>query len=227
MRVLELFSGSRTLSSIAKEKFNARTMTVDKFIESDFQIYVQDLSREMIIEFLGYPDIIWASPVCSAWSKTGWFHYWDTEGYSRNKKFVAKDPFATESVKMVSKTIKIFSWFPDAQFWMENPEGMLYRHPVMNNFSKLSKPIKRHKITYCRYGDSVMKPTHIWTNSTTWKPRRPCNNGNGCHMKSPRCSQNGIRAKTNSFERSKLPVELCNEILKLVYERTQEHTTQA
>jgi len=216
MRTLELFSGSKTFSGLAKE-LGCVTLTVDKFIDSDLQIGIESLTREMIVEKLGgEPDAIWASPVCSAWSKTGWYHHWDTVFYSRTKRFKPASQFAIESVEMVRKTIEIFSWFPDAVFWMENPEGMLQRHPVINNFIRYNIPVQRHYVTYCQYGDSVMKPTHIWTNSTTWKPRKPCSNGSSCHMPSPRGSMKGMYSKGDSFERSKIPTELCKEVLTTI-----------
>jgi hypothetical protein len=218
MRVLELFSGSKTLSKVAEREFGAKTFSVDKFIESDFQNGIDQVTREIIIESLSTPDAIWASPVCSAWSKTGWFHYWDTDYYAKTKQFKAKNDFANESVEMVRKTIEIFSWFPEAVFWMENPEGMLYRHPVINTFSRYGISVSRKKITYCQYGDSIMKPTHIWTNSTTWKPKRPCSAGDTCHQQSPRGSMKGMYTKSDSFERSMIPEQLAIEVLRSIKE---------
>lgn len=211
-RLLELFSGSKSVSKCA-ETLGYTSLSVDKFIESDLQIGVEDLTREMIIDILGEPTVIWGSPVCSAWSKTGWFSYWDTDFYRATKRFKPKKDFANESVEMVRKTIEIFSWFPDATFFMENPEGLLYRHPVINTFLKYGLKVDRKRVTYCQYGDTIRKPTHIWTNSTTWKPRPICKNGDSCHESSPRCTQKGILSKKSSYDRSKIPAELCLEIL--------------
>lgn len=172
-----------------------------------------DVTRETIIETFGEPTVIWGSPVCSAWSKTGWFSYWDTNFYRETKRFKPKKDFATESVEMVRKTIEIFSWFPNATFFMENPEGLLYRHPVINTFLKYGLMVDRKRVTYCQYGDTIRKPTHIWTNSTKWKPRPICKNGDPCHESSPRCTQKGILSKKNAYDRSKIPAELCFEIL--------------
>lgn len=212
-RLLELFSGSKSVSTVAHH-LGMRSLSVDKFIESDLQIGIEELSKETILEMIGEPTIIWASPVCSAWSKTGWFHYWDTDFYRQTKRFKPKKQGATDSIEMVRKTIEIFSWFPDATFFMENPEGMLYKHPVINTFLKYGLNVDRKRITYCRYGDLIRKPTHIWTNSTNWKPRPICQNGDHCHVSSPRCTQNGIYQKKDSFTRSMIPSELCFEILQ-------------
>jgi hypothetical protein len=67
----------------------------------------------------------------------------------------------------------------------------------------------------CKYGDERAKPTDIWTNSTTWVPRPVCRNGNkDCHHQpAPRGSKTGTQGKSNSYERSKIPHDLCMEIL--------------
>jgi len=65
-----------------------------------------------------------------------------------------------------------------------------------------------------------MKPTDIWTNlnaqdSLAWEPRPMCKRGQSCHEASPRGSQKGgVMRQSNSYERSRIPKELCTEILK-------------
>lgn len=216
MEILELYAGSRSVGKVADE-LGYKSFSVDI---NDFEniSLVKDIIQLERSDIPFIPTVIWASPVCSAWSKTGWFHYWDTKIYASSKKFVAKKEYANTSVEMVRKTIEIFSWFPDATFFMENPEGMLYRHPVMNNFIKygLHKELKRRLVTYCQYGDVIRKPTHIWTNSKNWQPKAPCKNGDQCHESSPRCTMNGIYKKKGSYERSKVPAELIKECLNSV-----------
>jgi intein/homing endonuclease len=67
----------------------------------------------------------------------------------------------------------------------------------------------------CKYGDDRAKPTDIWTNSTTWTPRPICHNGNKeCHHQpAPRGSKTGTQGRKGSYERSKIPEQLCMEIL--------------
>lgn len=213
-KVLELFAGSRSIGKQA-EDLGMEVLSVDKFIAENMDLVcgVEEITKEIIIEKLGIPDIIWASPVCSAWSKTGWFHYWNTQIYKLTNSFVASKPFANESVEMVRKTIEIFSWFPEAYFFMENPEGMLQKHPVLSYFKVCGLRVRKTNVTYCRYGDTIRKPTQIWNNCTNWIPKMPCNNGDKCHEYSPRGSQRGILGKESSYERSKIPDALCKEIL--------------
>jgi hypothetical protein len=72
----------------------------------------------------------------------------------------------------------------------------------------------RHTVTYCQYGDNRMKPTDIWTNSNVWTPRKPCKNGDSCHISAPRGSRTGTQGLKGAYERSKIPELLCKEILE-------------
>ena len=83
----------------------------------------------------------------------------------------------------------------------------------------------RTTITYCQYGDTRMKPTDIWTNHLSsndlfgdnklqgWLPRPMCKNGQPCHEAAPRGAATGTRKLKSNYERSKVPKELCKEIL--------------
>ena len=75
--------------------------------------------------------------------------------------------------------------------------------------------LNRHTITYCRYGDNRMKPTDIWTN-LPWTPRPMCKNGMPCHEAAPRGSKTGTQGLKGAYERSKIPYELCKEILEVI-----------
>jgi hypothetical protein len=59
------------------------------------------------------------------------------------------------------------------------------------------------------------KPTDIWTNSQNWKPKPVCWNGNkNCHHQpAPRGSKTGTQGRKGSYERSKIPNELCRELI--------------
>lgn len=67
----------------------------------------------------------------------------------------------------------------------------------------------------CQYGDNRAKPTDIWTNSKDWAPRRECHNGNPhCHHQSaPRGSKTGTQGRKGSYERSKIPSQLMEDII--------------
>ena len=108
-------------------------------------------------------------------------------------------------------------------------EEQIERAKKLYTFGKLKgsktkgKGINRTSVTYCSYGDLAMKPTDIWSNNiydifnpNGWKPKPMCFNGNTkCHHEAaPRGSKTGVQGKSGNYERSKIPKELCQEILK-------------
>ena len=89
------------------------------------------------------------------------------------------------------------------------------------------KGIPRATVWYCTYGDKAAKPTDIFSNNIWnplfnhegWKPRPECWNGNiNCHHEAaPRGSKTGTQGKKGNYERSKIPTELCMEIITRTY----------
>ena len=82
--------------------------------------------------------------------------------------------------------------------------------------------IPRTTIWYCTYGAITAKPTDIWTNNIYsifnqkgWQPRPECFNGNkNCHHEAaPRGSRTGVQGIKGNYNRSKIPYELCKEII--------------
>ena len=72
-----------------------------------------------------------------------------------------------------------------------------------------------------------MKPTDIWTiilhnvfNQNGWIPRPMCKNGDSCHESAPRGSRTGTQGLKNNYEKSKIPFELCNEIIEITEKLT-------
>jgi hypothetical protein len=110
-------------------------------------------------------------------------------------------------IELVRKTLEIINHFQPTYWFMENPRGVLRKLDVV-------KGLKKNSVTYCQYGDERMKPTDIWTNSDVWTPKPMCKNGDPCHVAAPRGSRTGTQGRANAYERSKIPEELCREILK-------------
>ena len=73
-------------------------------------------------------------------------------------------------------------------------------------------------VWYCTYGDKRAKPTDIWTNIDQWKPKPVCHNGNkNCHHEpAPRGSRTGTQGLKSSYEKSKVPEQLCEDILNSI-----------
>ncbi len=216
---IELFSGSRTFSKEAEDQ-NITGLAIDSHIK-DSKTWAQDITQITpadILKRVGKgKKIFWASPPCPAWSKMGWHHHWDKKLYANARLFVPVSETANQAVLCVRKSIELFCAFPDAIFFMENPEGLLSRHPVIQEFVKHPhyKNIRRVTVTYCQYEHPHRKPTMIWTNSTSWNPKPACMASDKCHLSSPRTSKNPLHGlKDSAFERSKIPVLLARECIE-------------
>jgi len=201
MKVLELFAGSRSIGK-ASEILGYQVFSSDliNFEKIDYVTSILDFD---INKVPFQPDIIWASPPCTGFSVAALGHHW-TGG---KNAYIPKTDTAKFGIELAKKTIEIINYFKPKYFFIENPRGLLRKMDFMDNF-------KRQSITYCQYGDTRMKPTDIWTNSTKWIPRPMCKNGDDCHIAAPRGSRTGTQGLKGSYERSKIPEDLCLEILK-------------
>ena len=210
MKLLELFAGSRSIGKEAeKQGYDVFSVDINDFDNIDLVIDILDLTKKMI-PFK--PDVIWASPPCTYFSVASIGHHWHEDHTPKTKE-------ALLGMKILNKTLEIFTWFPDAIFFMENPRGKMRRKV---------KGINRTSVTYCSYETKetevvTMKPTDIWSNNiydmfnpNGWKPRPMCFNGNTkCnHEEAPRGSKTGVQGQVGNYERSKIPNELCKEIIE-------------
>lgn len=154
------------------------------------------------------PDVIWASPPCTGFSVASAWKHWEGTG----KNSIPQTETALIGIKLVKRTLKLIRHYqklnPKLIWYIENPRGKLQYQPFMEKL-----PFK-HTVTYCQYGDNRMKPTHIWTNNTKWEPRPMCSPGRDCHERATHSSRGGTQGLKNNYERSKIPNELCMEVLQ-------------
>tara|TARA_R110000764_G_scaffold185642_1_gene271021 strand:+ start:40 stop:705 length:666 start_codon:yes stop_codon:yes gene_type:complete len=213
IKILELFAGSRSLGSEA-EKIGFEVFSIDWTAYDKINL-VKDIGKLEKKDVPFTPGMVWASPDCSTYSIAA------CSTHRTNTK-EPKSEYAKECDKMNKHWIGLIKeWIiinPDLIFFIENPRGMLRHMDFMQEF-------KRHTVWYCKYGDDRAKPTDIWTNSKTWKPRPMCKNykynketgeiiDKHCHHESARRgARTGTQGRKNSFERSTIPKELCKEIL--------------
>jgi hypothetical protein len=201
VNVLELFAGSRSIGKQA-EKLGMNVFSSDliEFEGINYPVSILDFD---VTKVPFQPDIIWASPPCTSFSVASIGHHW-TGGKGA---YIPKTDGARLGLELVKKTIEIIEHFQPTFWFMENPRGVLRKLPVVQG-------LPRKTVTYCQYGDERMKPTDIWTNSVLWVPRPMCKNGDPCHVAAPRGSRTGTQGRSNAYERSKIPDELCFEVLK-------------
>lgn len=200
MNVLELFAGSRSIGK-ATEKIGGGIYSsdIEPFENIDYVVNILDFDYNKV-PF--HPDAIWASPPCTGFSVAAIGHHWKIE----NGIYIPQTETAKLGIEIAKKTIEIIKHYNPTYFFIENPRGMLRKMDFMQQFD-------RKTVSYCQYGDSRMKPTDIWTNSTKWIPRKMCKNGDPCHISAPRGSKTGTQGIKGAYNRSKIPEQLCDEIL--------------
>jgi hypothetical protein len=129
-------------------------------------------------------------------------------GHHWNKDHTPKTKEAIIGVNLVKKTMEIIDYLGPKYWFIENPRGKLRKLEIM-------KDLPRKTVTYCQYGEERMKPTDIWTN-LNWTPKPICKNGDTCHVSAPRGSRTGTQGMANSYEKAKIPKQLCKEILEAI-----------
>lgn len=204
MKVLELFAGSRSIGKAAHEMgYDVFSSDIEQFRGIDYvcDILLFDTSKVPFVS-----DVIWASPPCTGFSVAAIGHHW-TGGIGA---YVPKSDTARLGIRIVLQTIALIKYYqalnPKLIWYMENPRGVMRKMPFMQDFHRIT-------VTYCQYGDDRMKPTDIWTNNPDWNPKAACRNGDTCHVAAPRGSRTGTQGRKGSYERSKIPHDLCVEIL--------------
>ncbi len=175
---------------------------------------VMDCEHITINDLPFIPDVCQASLPCMSYSIAAISHH-------RNGQIPISE-FAKKSDRMAENMLKLFADIlkvnQNFKFYIENPRGMLRKMKFMQG-------IPRNTVCYCKYGDSRMKPTDWWTNNEKWIPRPMCHNykydadGNiinkHCHHESARRgTKTGTQGRKNNYERSKIPSELCKEIIE-------------
>ena len=207
IKVLELFAGSRSIGNAAESLgYEVFSSDINNFKGID---YVVDILNFDTNKVPFKPDIIWASPPCTYFSVASIGKHWNEDHTPKSKN-------ALIGVSYVNKTLQIIKTLKPNKWYLENPRGKLRKLQVV-------KGLPRTTVWYCTYGDKRAKPTDIWSNNifslfnvNGWRPRPECFNGNiNCHHEfAPRGSQTGTQGLKGNYDRSKIPNELCFEILK-------------
>lgn len=211
MKVLELFAGTRSISK-AFEKRGHETFSIDwnnKCSNIDLYKDIKDVTAQEIIDLFGYPDVIWASPDCTTFSIAGIYNH-----RRKNKKTGSLDPISeyAEYCDLVDiHMLELIKELNPKFYFIENPRAGMRKMEWMQD-------LPRYTVTYCKYGDTRMKPTDIWTNHPDPKFKPPCKNGDNCHMKAPRGSKSGTQGLKTLAEKSAIPIQLCEHIVDICEE---------
>lgn len=210
MKVLELFAGTRSIGK-AFEAAGHEVFSVewDKK-HSGIHLYadIGELTAQDILEAFGKPDVIWASPDCTSYSVAGISHHRRKEP-SGNLTPISEYAKFCDTVNQ--HVLELIEELSPSFYFIENPRGGMRKMSFM-------EPLPRYTVTYCQYGDSRMKPTDLWTNHPLPAFKEPCKNGAPCHVAAPRGSKTGTQGIKGSVDRSRIPHELCEHIVKICEE---------
>lgn len=207
MKVLELFAGTRSIGK-AFEKHSHEVYSIEwnkDFDNIDWYEDIGKITAQDIIDRFGHPDVIWASPDCTSYSLAAISHH-----RVKNKETGNLDPitdYAKFCDKVNAHVIDLIHELNPNYFFIENPRGGLCNMTFMQG-------IPKYLVTYCQYGDTRMKPTHIFTNYPDPQFKN-CKNGDPCHEKAPRGSRTGTQGIKGSVDRSRIPDKLCEYIVEL------------
>ena len=211
MRVLELFSGSGSISKICRERdWECVSLDIDGRADINIDIMKWDYVNAFPV---GYFDYIHASPPCETFSnlRRSWIgRKLKQHGDIIITKEILDNDMETIGVPLLRKTQDIIFHFEPTYWTIENPQGK------MKNYMK---SIPHYIIDYCMYSDWGYKKTTIfWTNIEGFEPKRcngHCENmSNGRHMNS--MGSDYIGGGIPLCDRYRIPPIFINELFEIM-----------
>lgn len=209
MKVLELFAGTRSIGK-AFEAAGHSVYSVewdDKHSNIDWYADIGGITAQDILDRFGRPDVIWASPDCTTYSIAAISHHRTRED---DGNLAPKSEYAEVCDAVNQNVLRLIEELQPRYYFIENPRGGMRK-------MRFIQGLPRYTVWYCQYGDIRAKPTDIWTNHPDPQFKPVCKNGNkDCHHQpAPRGSSTGTQGLKGSVERSIIPAELCDHIVRI------------
>ena len=161
--VLDSCAGSCTTAVAALNVRGHEVYSVEwnkDFENIDLYADISQVTAQDILEKFGHPDVIWASPDCTTFSIAAISHH-----RRKNPETGNLDPIS-DYAKFCDATdqhvISLIKELNPTYYFIENPRGGMRKMTWMQD-------LPRYTVTYCKYGDTRMKPTDIWTNPSESK----------------------------------------------------------
>ena len=148
MRLLELFSGTKSVGKVAEQLGYTVTSLDLKNADINTDILNWDYTTYDPKHF----DVIWGSPPCTEYSKA----------------LTTRTRDISSANQIVLKTLEIIEYLNPDYYVIENPQtGLLKEQTFMYGI-----PYK--DIDYCKYGMPYRKRTRCWNNVFQWTPKPLC-----------------------------------------------------
>lgn len=195
MRVLDLFAGMRGWSQpFADRGHDVFTIELDRKFP-DIDLYADILTVNPWRDIPWWPDLILASPPCTAFTTMTMGRNWTHDGQPKTET-------AAMGARLVAHTLWIIAALHPRYAIIENPRARLRTLPYLEH-------LERRTVWYCRYGEDRAKPTDLW--GAPFPPslilRPGCHNGNPDHIAAPRGSRTGTQGGQSAII-AKVPYEL-------------------
>jgi len=194
MRVLDLFSGLRGWSAAFADRGH-ETFTIDFDPRFDADAYLDIGDTAAVLDALPWrPDLILASPPCTAFTTMTMGRNWTHEGEPKTDR-------AREGQRLVLATLRLVAILRPGSWILENPRARLRSLGLLDG-------IERRTVWYCRLGETRAKPTDLWGVFPPGLVLPPgCHNGNPDHVAAPRGSYTGTQGM-DSADAAKVPYAL-------------------
>ena len=165
IRVLELFSGTRSVGKVCDE-IGWESVSVDLISEATHKCDIMDFNYKQYPK--DYFSIVWASPPCTNYSKLqDSFLGRERKGVLYTKEI--QEAEMKEDDKLVLKTLEIIDYFNPEYYFIENPATSKMKD------RDYMKDRPNYVVDYCMYSDwGYRKRTRIWTNKKGWNAKT-CN----------------------------------------------------
>lgn len=204
MRVTNFFAGEGTW--------------VQPWIDRGHTVWRTDITAfpgvDVVADILDLPlssvpqtDVVLASPDCTAFSVASLGTHWG----GGHRGYIPKTSKAHNRMGLVHQTVAFIEALVGRDGVqvgvVENPRGMLRKLQILDRY-------ERRSVTYCRYGDTRMKPTDLWgvpAFPEDWVAREMCHNGNPDHEAAPRGAKTGTQGLSKQA-RSHMPYALSLEV---------------
>tara|TARA_R110000744_G_scaffold13144_5_gene38524 strand:- start:158 stop:838 length:681 start_codon:yes stop_codon:yes gene_type:complete len=170
IKVLELFSGTRSIGKVCDE-LGWESVSVDLMSEATHKCDIMEF------DYKQYPkdtfDLIWASPPCTNYSKLqDCFLGRKRKGQIYTKEI--QEAEMKEDDKLVLRTLEIIDYFNPEYYFIENPATSKMKD---RDYMK-DRPF--YIVDYCMYSDyGYRKRTRIWTNKEGWDAKK-CDGSGAC-----------------------------------------------